>query len=207
MPIPRRSISCELPSGRFSVGVVAAALPLDDGAGLFGINFAAAACFARSSSSWRSFSLSYPSWRIRSASSAAFLSASAKSMGAAAFFAPRPPSFDLRGTEAEVGVVRVVAAGDEFRREAPSLEAGRDGLDVDERSEEELMVRGAAATVAARPMTGGVAGVRGAELVDFAAGLSQEEKKSSSAPSLAADAGVAAPVSTPSTTTPLGNLQ
>lgn len=92
--------------------------------------------------------------------------------------------------------------GDEFRRDAPSLEAGREVLEVGERSEEEVIVRGA--IVAARPMTGGDTGVCGAELVGFAAGLSQEEKKSSSATALE---GVAVPVSTPSTTTPLGNLR
>ena len=121
-------------------------------------------------------------------------------MGAAAFFAPRPPSFDFLGAEVVVGV-----EGDEFRRDAPSLEAGREVLEVGERSEEEVIVRGA--MVAARPMTGGDTGVCGAELVGFAAGLSQEEKKSSSAAALGAEVGVAAPVSTPSTTTPLGNLR
>ena len=77
-------------------------------------------------------------------------------------------------------------------------------LDEDERREDELMVRGVA-TVAARPRTGGAAGVEGIEFEVFvAAGLSQEEKKSSSPSAGVEDAVVSA---MPSTKMRVGNLQ
>jgi len=85
-----------------------------------------------------------------------------------------------------------------------------------ERREEDVTVRGAAATGAdggagagaetVRPMDGGAVGFDGAEAgLALEAGLSQDEKKSSSS---AAAAGSAADleVSTPSTTMPSGNL-
>ena len=83
--------------------------------------------------------------------------------------------------EEAVGVETVEVAGEELRRDAPSLDAGREpGEVVEERREEELIVRGAAVAEAARPRTGtDAAGVLAAGL---AAGLSHDEKKSSSSP-------------------------
>jgi hypothetical protein len=76
------------------------------------------------------------------------------------------------------------------------------------RREEDVTVRGAAGMGAegARPMDGGAAGEGGSTALDFdGAGLSHEEKKSSSsAVVLGCVEGLE--VSTPSTTMPLGNL-
>lgn len=84
-----------------------------------------------------------------------------------------------------------------------------------ERRDEDVTVRGAAAVgvdgeagsgaEAVRPMDGGAAGFGGEAGLGLGAGLSQDEKKSSS--SAAAEVGAAAlEVSTPSMTIPFGNL-
>ena len=92
-------------------------------------------------------------------------------------------------------------------RAAPAAEV------VFERREEDVTVRGAAATGVAdggaetvRPMDGGAAGFGGGEAVlALGAGLSQDEKKSSSsAPAVGCAADL--DVSTPSTAIPFGNL-
>ena len=96
-------------------------------------------------------------------------------------------------------------AGEELRREAPSLEAGREDAmeEVEvERREAELTVRGALPRLAALPITGGEVGFEEGAGDDFVAGLSHEEKKSSSPP---CDTGVAA-TSAPSTKILSGNL-
>ena len=95
---------------------------------------------------------------------------------------------------------------DEVSLEAPSLDPGRDPGDVFERREEELIVRGAVGAVAARPRTGGPEGVEDAEPVGFAAGLSHDEKKSSSSPP-AADAVAGVATSIPSTNIRVGYLR
>lgn len=112
-------------------------------------------------------------------------------MGAAAFLAPKPPSFDFLAPAelaVPVGAVLVIAL-DEVKREAPSLLV-RPAAGVElERNEEEEMVRGTGETTevveeaaeAERPMLGGGevggdnAGVPGLE-----DGLFQDVKKSSS---------------------------
>jgi hypothetical protein len=124
-------------------------------------------------------------------------------MGAAAFFAPKPPSFDFFGA-ALVDPVDVETAGDEFSLEAPSFEAGLEPGVEAERRDEELMVRGAVVADAARPMTGTLEGVDAAELAILAAGLSHDEKKSSSSPPAAESAAGAA--SMPSTKIRVGYL-
>jgi hypothetical protein len=85
------------------------------------------------------------------------------------------------------------------------------------RREEDVMVRGAAVVVVvegepeagadeARPITGGAPDGGGSTALDFdAAGLSQEEKKSSSS-AVASDLAGVLDVSTPSITMPFGNL-
>lgn len=208
MPMPNRSISCALPSGFVCTGAAtAAAFPLlEDACARETIESLAssAAFLALASSSSRSRSLSYPSCLIRSASSTALRSASAKSMGAAAFFAPRPPSFDFFGAAA-AEPVGVDTAGDELRRDAPSFEPGREPGVEFVRRDEELMVRGPVVVDAARPMTGTPAGVDAAELAGLAAGLSHEEKESSSS-FPAAGVADAATVSIPSTKMRVGYL-
>lgn len=101
-------------------------------------------------------------------------------------------------------VAEVVGLADELSREAPSLDAGREApvpIEELERREEELTVRGAEAE---RPMMGGgVAEGEGALEDGFDAGLSHEEKKSSSAPFAGEVAGVS---ETPSTAILAGNL-
>lgn len=94
----------------------------------------------------------------------------------------------------------------EETRDAPSLDAGLDApvpIEELERRVDELTVRGAPGEEADRPMTGGPDA--GAELVlaGLDAGLSHEEKKSSS-PLVASLPGVSA---TPSTKILVGNLQ
>lgn len=140
---------------------------------------------------------------MRSASSAALRSASAKSTGAAAFFAPNPPSFDFFGAaDAEL----VIEEAEEFKRDAPSLEAGFEDPSEEvefERRDAELTVLGALPTLAALPITGGDVGLDDAAGEgDLTVGLSHDEKKSSSA---FAAAGVPAE-SAPSTTTFSGDL-
>lgn len=107
-------------------------------------------------------------------------------MGAAAFLAPNPPSLDfLAGAaptvvEPDVLPAPVEAEVEDINLEAPSLVAGREAEPRDEfdRRDDELTVRGAEAE---RPIIGGAAGVDGADdVTGFAAGLSHEEKKSSS---------------------------
>ena len=122
-------------------------------------------------------------------------------MGAVAFLAPSPPSFDFfEAAEAVVVIDAVDAAGEELRRDAPSFDAGREpGEVVEERREEELMVRGAAVAEAARPSTGTDAAGVLAELVGLEAGLSHEEKKSSSSAPAPLDAAAAATSVMPST--------
>jgi hypothetical protein len=160
---------------------------------------ASASFLAFSSSSSRC--LSYPNCLIRSASSKAFRSASAKSTG---FVLDAPsPSLDFLGS---VVVDDVDEA--ELSREVPlpSL-AGRAAAD-------EVMVRGAGVVLAVvlveldadgvLPMIGGVAirGVPGADPLGVE-GLDHESKKSSSVSSFGAGVALA---STPSTTIPFGNL-
>lgn len=115
-----------------------------------------------------------------------------------AFVAFSPPSFFAPDDDAVDPIDDA-----EARRDAPS----RVGLlevevDVDERREAEVTVRGAGEVVA-RPITGGfvvdVIGVAG-----FAAGLSQVSKKSSSAFSVALE--VVARSVAPSTYIPAGYL-
>jgi hypothetical protein len=88
---------------------------------------------------------------------------------------------------------------------------------VFERREEDVTVRGAATTGAdgveaggaetVRPMDGGAAGFDGGEAgLAFGAGLSQEEKKSSSSAPAVGCGAADLEVSTPSTTIPFGNL-
>jgi hypothetical protein len=89
---------------------------------------------------------------------------------------------------------------------------------VFERREEDVTVRGAAATGAdggeaeagaetVRPMDGGAAGFDGGEAgLALGVGLSQDEKKSSSSPPVEGCAAADLEVSTPSTTIPFGNL-
>ena len=193
--MPSRSMSCALPLGAATAGVTGVDFVTGD------LALAAADCSAarraRSSSSAFSRSRSYPSCRIRSASSAAFRSASSKLTGAAAFFAPRPPSLDFLGPDEAALATEGV---EEFRREAPSLDAGRDATEVVEleRREAELTVRGAAVpALADLPMTGGGVGLEDVTGALGAAGLSQEEKKSSSSPPFVAGAETG---SAPSTT-------
>lgn len=150
---------------------------------------------ARSSSSSRC--LSYPSCLIRSASSAALRSASTKSMGVIAFFAPRPPSLDFFcGLEV---ADEPIADVDDVRRVAPSL--GVPLVEVLELDRIELDV--AAREVTGRPITGGDMGAE-VEVTFGEAGFSHEEKKSSSPCAVSALAGDA---STPSTTTRAGKLR
>ena len=143
---------------------------------------------------------------MRSASSVALRSASAKSTGAA-FFAPSPPNFAFFAPPAAAGALLVLPrdVADELRREAPSLEAGRAPAPVVvlARRDAELTVRGAVVALAERPMTGGAVGLEdvGGDL--GVAGLSQEEKKSSSSPPAAAGFAVG---SAPSTVILSGNL-
>ena len=95
----------------------------------------------------------------------------------------------------------------EETRDAPSLDAGLDApepIEELERKVDELTVRGAPGEEADRPMMGGPdAGAVLALAGLDAAGLSHEEKKSSS-PFVAALPGVSA---TPSTKILVGNLQ
>lgn len=145
---------------------------------------------------------------MRSASSSAFRSASAKSTGLV-LDAPSP-SFDFFGRE----VVDELMEDAEFRREAPPNLAARAAA-------EDVMVRGTgeamvlevdedevAAELTAgegvRPMTGGVEtlGVAGADGLGVE-GFDQELKKSSSVSSFG---GAVTDDSTPSTTIPFGNL-
>lgn len=221
-PIPNLSISCELPPG-FAAALLAVAAVA---AFLFKLNaaaFFASSCLIFSSSSSRC--RSYPSCLILSASSLAFRSASSKSKGAAAFLAPRPPSFPFRAAAPVVVVadgvvdVEVVLEAVEERRDAPNfagLDEPKPPVEDVERNEEEVTVRGPVvaedAEVDRDPMTGGGAGEAGLEEVGvegLEAGLSHEEKKSSSAfspPPLAGVAEVDLEVSTPSTEMPYGNL-
>ena len=97
---------------------------------------------------------------------------------------------------------------EEFRRDAPSFEAGREPTVVVEleRRDAELTVLGpvdALEALAERPITGGAVGFEGAGVALGAAGLSHEEKKSSSS---ALAAGVALLSVAPSTTTLSGYL-
>ena len=201
MPIPNRSMSCALPLGAGGA-VFAGALFTAVGKAFFAFAACSAAARAFASSSAFSRSRSYPNWRILSASSAALRSASAKLTGAA-FFAPRPPSFDFFGA-ADAVLVLPIEDAEELRREAPSVEAGREPGPAElARKEAELTVRGALPALDDRPMIGGADGFDDVDEVLGAAGLSQEEKKSSSSP--LALAGAAAD-SAPSTTTFSGNL-
>lgn len=93
--------------------------------------------------------------------------------------APSPPSLDFF-EPADVAPVVVVLPLEEFRREAPSLDAGLEAAEDVERRDEELTVRGAEVAEAERPISGGPEGVEAAGVDGFDAGLSQEEKKSSS---------------------------
>jgi hypothetical protein len=134
---------------------------------------------------------------MRSASSCALRSASAKSIGATAFLAPRPPSLDfLAGAELGAADDVLVIELDDVKREAPNFPARPEaGVELERKDDEEI-VRGAGETMevvdeaaeAERPMVGGgevggdKAGVPGFEL-----GLSHDVKKSSSS---ACDGGV-----------------
>jgi hypothetical protein len=197
-PIPSLSISAVLLPVRAGLELLELAAVL-----LFFSSSAAASRAACASASSRS--RSYPSWRIRSASTAARRSASAKSTGAA-FFAPRP-FFAGRATPALVLVDDALL--DVSVRTPPAVEV------VLARREDDVTVRGAAEAEAGgeagpgaetvRPIDGGAGGVDGEE-VAFGFGeadLSQDEKKSSSSPAGCAEL---LEVSTPSTTIPLGNL-
>ena len=102
--------------------------------------------------------------------------------------------------------------GEELRRDAPSLEVGREPAgEVEARREEELTVREAAGAVpvddalAARPMIGGGAGAEAVTGFE-AAGFCQDEKKSSSSPVAPPEAGLAVASAVPSTTIRVGNL-
>lgn len=202
--MPNRSTSGLLP-----LGTVAAVFPAADlTSACLALAFAAACSFsdsffAFSSSSCRCFSIA--SCLIRSASSFARFSASAKSMGAAAFFAPKPPSFDfLAGAEAVVEDVVVVELED-VRREAPSFVGLPAAGEVFERKEDEEMVRGAEGAVGTRPTTGGVAAGVMAREPGLEVGLSQDVKKSSS--SAGAEGGGEVEDSMPSTNMPCGYLR
>ncbi len=207
MPIPSRSMSCALPLGLETAGTEGVDLATGDFALAAAADLAdSAATRTRSASSAFSRSRSYPSCRMRSASSAAFLSASAKSTGAA-FFAPRPPSLDFF---APAEALPATDVADEFRREAPSLDAGREPtVEELERRDAELTVRGpvgALEALAERPMTGGAAGLEDVGAGLGAAGLSQDEKKSSSSPP-AFGVGAAETSAAPSTTIFSGYLR
>lgn len=115
--------------------------------------------------------------------------------------------------------VEVVLEAVEERRDAPNftgLEEPKPPVEDVERNEDEVTVRGPVvaddAEVERDPITGGGAGVEGLEEVGvegLEAGLSHEEKKSSSAfspPPLAGVAELDLEVSTPSTEMPYGNL-
>lgn len=207
MPIPNRSMSCALPLGLETAGTDGVDFVTGDFALTAAAVFAdSAATRTRSASSAFSRSRSYPSCRMRSASSAAFLSASAKSTGAA-FFAPRPPSLDFF---APAEALPATDVADEFRREAPSLDAGREpAVEELERRDAELTVRGpvgALEALAERPITGGAAGLEDVGAGLGAAGLSHDEKKSSSSPP-AFGVGAAEMSAAPSTTIFSGYLQ
>lgn len=176
--------------------------------GLEAICSFSASCLAFSSSSFRRLSSS--NCLIRSASTCALRSASSKLMGAAAFFAPKPPNFDFLAPAAPPEDVLVTEL-DDVNRDAPSL-LGRPAAGDDvERNEDDEIVRGAGdamevaeeAAEGVRPMIGGEVGAdEGAGVLGFEAGLSQDEKKSSSS---AWAEGVGA-ASIPSTNNFVGNL-
>jgi len=93
--------------------------------------------------------------------------------------APRPPSLDFFGPVALVTELVVV---DEFNREPLELGVGRLAFVVEvDRIEEEVTVRGVEfCGGVARPITGGGTWVEVVGFTEELAGLSQEEKKSSS---------------------------
>lgn len=79
---------------------------------------------------------------MRSSSSACFLSAASKSIGAAAFLAPRPRLAPVDDADVAEEVVEVAEA-EEFSRDAPRRD-GRDALlDEEDRKEDDVTVRGA----------------------------------------------------------------
>jgi hypothetical protein len=136
IPMPSRSTSAPLPLGLAIVEVVPL-LTIFDGPISVAFLIFSASCLAFSSSSSRC--LSYPSCLIRSASSAARRSASAKSTGAALLTPPRPPNLVFFGPAEVLGEVVEL---DEFRRlTPPSVRPLPPGAALD-RIDEDVTVRG-----------------------------------------------------------------
>lgn len=204
MPIPRRSTSLELRSWDFleALGLIGVGAAIGVAPVVVLLALASASAFSASGS--------YPSFSMRSASSLAFLSASSKSMASAApiFLAPSLGAFLAPNRLPFFAVLAVVV----FRTVVLALiAAGAGALSFSEAERGDLEREPFAPAFkngdAVRLTTGGVPVREGGLLGRLIEGLSQEEKKSSSA----SPAGVlepleGVPAGTSVITTSSGNL-